>query len=151
MGVIYRIHCTRIIPSTYHHEIERKRFPRYWPFVRGINSPDTDELPSQRPVTRSFGVFFDRCLNKRLSKESWGWWFVTSSGSLWCHCNDIIVTGFIVWLLQCQSIYTKQLKTTTPKYRVYNICSRKSHDKMTPIAETTFQIHFHEWHFMNCE
>ena len=33
--------------------------------------------PSQRPVTRSFDVFSDRCLNSRLSKQSWGWWFET--------------------------------------------------------------------------
>ena len=32
------------------------------------------EVPAQRPVTRSFDVFFDLCLNKRLSKQSWGWW-----------------------------------------------------------------------------
>ena len=37
------------------------------------------EFPSQRPVTRSFDVFFDLCLNKRLSKPSWGWWFETPS------------------------------------------------------------------------
>ena len=29
------------------------------------------EFPSQRPVTRSFEVFFDLRLNKRLSKQSW--------------------------------------------------------------------------------
>ena len=40
-------------------------------------SPVTGDFTSQRPVTRSFGVFFDRHLNKRLSKESWGWWFET--------------------------------------------------------------------------
>ena len=34
------------------------------------NSPLTGEFPSQRPVTRSFGVFFD--LNKRLSKPNAG-------------------------------------------------------------------------------
>ena len=34
------------------------------------NSPVTGEFPSQRPVTRSFDVFFDLRLNKRLSKES---------------------------------------------------------------------------------
>ena len=28
-------------------------------------SPVTGELPSQRPVTRSFDIFFDLCLNKR--------------------------------------------------------------------------------------
>ena len=39
------------------------------------NSPVSGELPAQRPVTRSFDVFFDLRLNKRLSKQSWGWWF----------------------------------------------------------------------------
>ena len=45
------------------------------------------EFPAQRPVTRSFDVFFDLCLNKRLSKQWWGWWFVTLSWSLWRQCN----------------------------------------------------------------
>ena len=47
----------------------------------------TGEFPAQGPVTRSFGVFFDLLLNKRLSKQSWGSWFDTSSHSLWRHCN----------------------------------------------------------------
>ena len=34
------------------------------------NSPVPGEFPSQRPVTRSFDVFFDLRLNKRLSKQS---------------------------------------------------------------------------------
>ena len=45
------------------------------------------EFPAQRPVTRSFDVFFDLRLNKRLSKQSWGWWFETPSCPLWRHCN----------------------------------------------------------------
>ena len=53
------------------------------------NSPVTGEFPAQRPVTRSCDVFFYLRLNKRLSKQSWGWWFETSSGSLWRHCNEI--------------------------------------------------------------
>ena len=32
------------------------------------------EFPAQRPVTRSFDVFFDLRLNKRLSKQAPGWW-----------------------------------------------------------------------------
>ena len=51
------------------------------------NSPRTGEFPAQRPVTRSFDVFFDLRLNKRLSKQSWGWWFETPSLPLWRHCN----------------------------------------------------------------
>ena len=35
------------------------------------NSPLTGEFPAQRSVTRSFDVFFDLRLNKRLSKQSW--------------------------------------------------------------------------------
>ena len=51
------------------------------------NSPVTGEFPSQRPVTRSFDVIFDLRLNKRLSKQSWGWWFETPSRPLWRHCH----------------------------------------------------------------
>ena len=46
------------------------------------------EFPPQRQVTRSFDVFFDLRLNKRLSKQPWGWWFETPSWSLCRHCNE---------------------------------------------------------------
>ena len=59
------------------------------------NSPVPGEFPAQRPVTRSFVVFFDVHLNKRLSKQSWGWWFETLSHPLWRHCNDRICTEAI--------------------------------------------------------
>ena len=49
------------------------------------NSPVPDEFLSQRPVTRSFDVFFNLRLNKRLSKQSWGWWFEMPSRPLWRH------------------------------------------------------------------
>ena len=55
------------------------------------NSPVPGEFPTQRPVTRSFDVFFDLRLNKRLSKQSWGWWFKTLSRPLWRHSNDDVV------------------------------------------------------------
>ena len=51
------------------------------------NSPATGEFPAQRPVSRSYDVFFDLRLNKRLSKHSWCWWFETSSRPLWRQCN----------------------------------------------------------------
>ena len=56
-------------------------------------SPVTGEFPTQRPVTRSFDVFFDLHLDKRLSKQSWGWWFKTSSRPLWRHCNDVLASS----------------------------------------------------------
>ena len=36
------------------------------------NSPVTGEFPSQWPVTWSFDVFFDLCLNKWLTKQACG-------------------------------------------------------------------------------
>ena len=54
-------------------------------------------LPPQTMMTSSngnmfrvtgFDVFFDLRLNKRLSKQWWGWWFETPSRSLWRHHND---------------------------------------------------------------
>ena len=48
------------------------------------NSLVTGEFPSQRPVTRSFDVFFDLRLNKQLSKQSrcrWSVWYKTKFGS----------------------------------------------------------------------
>ena len=52
------------------------------------NSPVPGEFPTQRPVTRSFDVYFDLRPNKRLSKQSWGWWFETPSRPLWSHRNE---------------------------------------------------------------
>ena len=46
------------------------------------------EFPTQRPVTRSIDVFCDLRLDKRMSKQPWGWWFETPSWSLWRLCND---------------------------------------------------------------
>ena len=51
------------------------------------NSAVTGEFPSQRPVTRSFDVSL---IYKRLSIQSWGWWFETPWHSLLRYRN---VTG----------------------------------------------------------
>ena len=87
---------------------------RWWPWQRhqmetfsmllalcGGNSPVTGEFPSQRPVMLSFDVFFDLRLDKRLSKQSWGWWFETPSHSLWRHHSK--------WLTRSSKI-TRQWK-----------------------------------------
>ena len=62
----------------------------------------TGHLCAQRPVTQSFDVFFDLHLNKRLSKQSWGWWFETLSRPVWLHCNDLFcqqgrLLGSVIW------------------------------------------------------
>ena len=53
------------------------------------NSLVFNEFPAKRPVTQSFDVFFDLRLIKRLSEQSWGWWFETLSRPLWRHRNDL--------------------------------------------------------------
>ena len=53
------------------------------------NSRVSGEFPSQRPVTRSFDIFFELRPNKRLSKQSWGWWFESPLHSLWRQWNDM--------------------------------------------------------------
>ena len=63
------------------------------------NSPVPGEFPAQRPVTWSSDVFFDLCLNKRLSKQWWGWWFETPWGLLWRHYNGLVLNRWqtITW------------------------------------------------------
>ena len=74
--------------------IKWKHFPRNWPFVRGIHRSPLN-FPAQKPVTRSFDVFFYLRLNKRLSKQSWGWWFETLSRPLWHHCDVKMLTRLV--------------------------------------------------------
>ena len=61
------------------------------PAICAGNSPVTGAFPTQRPVTRSFNVFFDLHLNKRLSKQWWGWWFQMPSRPLWRHGNGVFL------------------------------------------------------------
>ena len=55
-----------IINSWWRHHMET--FSALLALCAG-NSPVTGEFPAQRPVTRSFDVFFDLRLNKRLGKQ----------------------------------------------------------------------------------
>ena len=64
-----------------------KHFLRYWPFVWGIHRSLVNSPTKASDV--EFDVFFDLHLNKRLSKQSWGWWFEMPSCPLWHHCNAI--------------------------------------------------------------
>ena len=55
-------------------------------------------IPSQKPVTPSFDVFFDLRLNKRLSKQLSRRWFVTPLRSLRRHCNELLIA------MQCKKV-----------------------------------------------
>ena len=74
--------------ENYHDDVIKwKHFPRYWSFVRGIHrSPLNSPHKGQWRGALMFSLIC--AVNKRLSKQSWGWWFETQSHSLWHHCND---------------------------------------------------------------
>ena len=66
--------------------IKWKHFPRYWPFVRGIHRPRW--IPRTKASDAELWCFlWLHSLNKRLSKQSRGWWFETPSRPLWRHSN----------------------------------------------------------------
>ena len=92
--------------------IKWKQFPRYWPLMP------------------SFDVFFDLYPNKRLRKQSWGWWFETLSRPLWRHCNDRppckILKWFIEWEIRYEQtifreIWVKEVFGTMDLRWVYHI------------------------------
>ena len=68
-------------------------------FLCAENSPITGKFPSERPVTRSFDVFFDLRLNKPLSKHSWGCWIEMLSRSLWRHRHILCLVIFCYELI----------------------------------------------------
>ena len=76
------------------------------------NSPVPCEFPAQRPETRSFGIFFDLRLYKRLSKQSWGWWFETLPRPLWRHTNEIsqksrhLELMWACWISYCSLLFS---------------------------------------------
>ena len=59
----------------------------WWRHQMETFSAGPGEFPAQRPLTRSFDVFFDLHLNKRLSKQSWGWCILRR----YCTHYDVVV------------------------------------------------------------
>ena len=99
LGMIHPINQWLYIPIPWwRHQMET--FSALLAICMG-NSPVPGEFPAQRPVTRSFDVFSDLCLNKGLSKQSWGWWFETLSSTLWCHCNVVPNMLYVVSRRPC--------------------------------------------------
>ena len=107
--------CELASVSWWRHQI----FSTLLAFCAG-NSSITGEFPSQRPVSRSFDVFFDLRLNKRLSKQSWRWWFETPSRSLWHHCN-----GFMWRLVVCVAVSVNALSSPSEPEANDVSCSRQ--------------------------
>ena len=68
--------------------IKWKHFPRYWPFVRGIHRSSVN-YPHKGQWHGALLFSLICALHKRLSKQSWGWWFETPSRSLWRYFNEL--------------------------------------------------------------
>ena len=84
------------------------------------NSPVPGEFPAQRPVTRSFALFFDLRLNQRLRKQSRGWCFETIPRPLWRHCNDIWAVLWCVsqWRMYGTCTSTEKIPSYKAEFRV---------------------------------
>ena len=100
------VYASKLSPSSHHpawcvlvyngvswwrHQMET--FSVFLAFRAG-NSPVIGEFTTQRPVTRSFDVFYDLRLNQQLSKQLRLTWFETPSRSLWRHSSVIM---YHVW------------------------------------------------------
>ena len=83
-----------------------------------VTGPLCGEIPSQTPVRRSFNVFFDLRLNKRLSKQSWGWWFETLSHSLWRHIFSYLILSYLIlsYLIIVMTIFVSQFSSRQPSW-----------------------------------
>ena len=128
--VTIRFHSKRL---THDYVIKWTRFLRFCPLAG--NLPVTGEYPSQRPVTLSFDIFYDLRLNKRLSKQSWGWLFETPLRPLWgdynvwkksirlpqCQCNSTNICKWIPYegLLHTDKKVTVKVKRLSPYFVLY--------------------------------
>ena len=69
--------------------------------------------PRWIPRTEASGAelwfFFDLRLNKRLSKQSWVWWFETISHPLWLHGNVVGLLCIMIWHFTVYSIASHYL------------------------------------------
>ena len=78
------------------------------------NSRVPGEFRAQRPVTRGFDIYYDLCLNKRLSKQSWAWWFETLSRTLLRLCN--VRTRYVLSYVSAESEQTN--------FKLFSYCMR---------------------------
>ena len=146
-----------------------------WKFCLGLNVLNhptvlihgwkrTGGLLSQRPVTRSFDVFFDLRLNKRLRKQSRRWWFDTSSHSLWRHCNDTVLSPQWAFNLTPPYRFLMGVRTLaikirrshdgiilTIRFHMSGKCSICSNATLVPLPRAADDGHLCIIHYLNTE
>ena len=74
-----------------HDDVIKWKYFRVTGPLWGKSTDHTSRFPSQRPVMRSFDVFFDLRLKEPLSKQSRRRRFETPLRSLWRRCNEVTV------------------------------------------------------------
>ena len=134
------------ICSRWRHEMET--FSASLAICKG-NPPATGGFPSQRPVKRSFGVFFDVHMNRQLSKQSRSWWSETPrahydvviKSQIVLRCFWVVISSFFT--LQCRyngrdgvsnhqrhhcllNLLLRRRSKKTPKLRVTRLCEGNS-------------------------
>ena len=62
-------------------------------------------MPCAKASDAGIDVFFDLRVNKRLRKQSWGWWFERPSRPLWRH-SIVIVTRLDRFVSVWRNLYT---------------------------------------------
>ena len=93
----------------------------FTPWYQAIIETNDDSPAPRSPVNSPYkglwrGTFMLSlicALNKRLSKQSWGWWFDMASRSLWRHCNAPRPWSSIsLWFITNSSRMSHNDKTT---------------------------------------
>ena len=92
--------------------IKWRNFPRYWPFARGIHRSPMNS-PHKGQWRRAL-IFFKLRLNKRLGKQSWGWWSETPSRSLWRHYNVSHMLAHILIVVIPEGIHILYIDYSAP-------------------------------------
>ena len=69
-------------------------------------------IPRTKANDAELWYFFYLCLNKRLSKQWWGWWFETPACPLWRHCNATNCEAMVIiyWDDTARFIYAISIK-----------------------------------------
>ena len=112
----YEIFCFHIYDTWWRHQMET-----FSALLANYveNSPVISEFSAQRQVTRSFDVFLDLRLKKRLSKQSWCWRFETLARPLLRHFNLWI--NYLIHQHMNELLYFKKLHYTSGYYMFHQL------------------------------
>ena len=104
-------------------------------------------IPLTKASDADLWCFFDLRLNKRLSKQSWGWWIETPSQSLWRHCyfNPEILgqyNGFwcIASLCRQQQSWDWLFKTHQSVCFLWEMISNNRHETICSLKHPTYNV-----------